>query len=71
MPSHDTFGAVFSRRDPERFQDCFVSWTGAIAQLLPSEVVAVDGKTARRSHNRPGPARARCIGSALGFPGTT
>ena len=53
MPSHDTFGAVFSRLAPERFRDCFVAWTRAIAQLLPGEVVAVDGKTARRSHDRP------------------
>lgn len=53
IPSHDTFGAVFSRLDPERFQDCFVAWTRAIAQLLPGEVVAVDGKTARRSYDRP------------------
>ena len=58
MPSHDTFGAVFSRRDPERFQDCFVAWSGAIAQLLPGEV-AVGGKTARRSHDRPARARGR------------
>ncbi len=53
MPSHDTFGAVFSRLDPERFQDCFVAWTRAIAQLLPGEVVAVNSKTARCSHDRP------------------
>lgn len=53
IPSHDTFGSVFSRLDPERFRDCFVAWTQAIAQLLPGEVVAVDGKTARRSHDRP------------------
>lgn len=52
IPSHDTFGAVFARLDPERFRDCFVAWTRAIAQLLPGEVVAVDGKTARRSHDR-------------------
>ena len=70
MPSHDTFGAVFSRLDPERFQDCFVAWTRAIAQLLPGEVVAVDGKTARRSHDRPVVGTARRLGSALGLPGT-
>ena len=35
IPSHDTFGDVFSRLDPEQFQDCFIAWTQAMAQLLP------------------------------------
>ena len=50
----DTFGDVFARLDPTQFQNCFVSWTQAIAQLLPGEVVAIDGKTARRSYDRAG-----------------
>ena len=37
-----------------QLQDCFVSWTRAIAELLPGEVVAIDGKTARRSYDRAG-----------------
>ena len=51
IPSHDTFGDVFSRLDPEQFQQCFMAWTQAVAQLLPGEVVAIDGKTVRRSHD--------------------
>ena len=39
------FGAVFARLDPAQFQSCFVSWTQAIAQLLPGAVVAIDGPT--------------------------
>ena len=54
IPSHDTFGDVFARLDPAQLQDCFVSWTQAIAELLPGEVVAIDGKTARRSYDRAG-----------------
>ena len=55
IPSHDTFGNVFSRLDPDRFQECFMEWTQAVADLLPGEVVAIDGKTVRRSHDkRPG-----------------
>ena len=50
-PSHDTFGDVFSRLDPEQFQECFMVWTQAVAQLLPGEVVAIDGKAVRRSHD--------------------
>ena len=55
IPSHDTFGAVFARLDPMQLQNCFVSWTQAIAELLPGEVVRrrrIDGKTARRSYDR-------------------
>ena len=52
VPSHDTFGAVFSRLDPEQFQSCFMEWTKQIAQLAQGEVVAIDGKTVRRSHDR-------------------
>ena len=55
IPSHDTFGDVFSRLDPDRFQECFMEWSQAVADLLPGEVVAIDGKTVRRSHdNRAG-----------------
>ncbi len=52
LPSHDTFGDGFSRLDPEQFQRCFMEWTQAIADLIPGEVVAIDGKTARRSHDK-------------------
>ncbi len=52
IPSDDTFGAVFSRLDPDQFQSCFMEWTKQIAQLAQGEVVAIDGKTVRRSHDR-------------------
>ena len=52
IPSHDTFGDVFSRLDPDRFQECFMEWSQAVAGLLPGEVVAIDGKTVRRSHDK-------------------
>ena len=42
IPSHDTFDDVFARLDPLQLQNCFVSWTQAIAELLP-------GLTGRRS----------------------
>ena len=65
VPSHDTFGDVFARLDPTQFQNCFVSWTQAIAQLLPGEVVAIDGKTARRSYDR-GEQGGHAYGQRLG-----
>ena len=58
IPSHDTFGEVFSRLDPEQFQSCFMDWTREVAQLAQGEVVAIDGKTVRRSHDRHSERRA-------------
>ncbi len=52
IPSHDTFGDVFARLDPDQFQHCFMEWVQAIAQVTQGEVVAIDGKTVRRSHDR-------------------
>lgn len=52
IPSHDTFGRVFARIDPEQFQACFHSWIQAAVTLTEEQVVAIDGKTARRSHDR-------------------
>ena len=52
IPSHDTFGRVFARLDPEQFQACFLSWVQAITTVLPAQQIASAGKTARRSHDR-------------------
>lgn len=53
IPSHDTFGAVFARLDPDQFQACFLQWVQAIATVTKGQVVAIDGKTARRSQDAP------------------
>jgi len=52
IPSHDTFARVFAQLKPAAFQDCFVRWVRAVMTQTVGEVVAIDGKTARRSHNR-------------------
>jgi len=49
IPSHDTFGRVFSLLDSEQFMDCFANWISNVARLTAGEVIAVDGKTLRRS----------------------
>lgn len=49
IPSHDTIGRVFARLDPEAFASCFMAWVGTVAERIKAEVVAIDGKTARRS----------------------
>ena len=51
IPSHDTFGRVFARLDPEQLQRCLVSWSAALRQASGGKLVALDGKTLRRSHD--------------------
>jgi predicted transposase YbfD/YdcC len=51
IPSHDTFGRVFARIDPKQFQHSFLTWVQALQQVRPN-VIAIDGKTHRRSHDR-------------------
>lgn len=50
IPSHDTFGRVFALLDPEAFQRRFIDWVRAVHEQVTG-VVAIDGKTARRSHD--------------------
>jgi predicted transposase YbfD/YdcC len=53
IPSHDTFGRVFARLDPTEFRACFLSWVQAVTGPARADgVVAIDGKTVRRSHDR-------------------
>lgn len=49
VPSHDTFGRVFSRLDSIEFYAALQSWTNEIAGSLKGETVAFDGKTLRGS----------------------
>ena len=52
IPSHDTFGRVFSLLDPEQFSACFMDWVRSVSELAHGEVVAIDGKTLRGYHDR-------------------
>ena len=52
IPSHDTFGRVFRWLDEQAFQARFVEWMSAICQATSGQVVAIDGKKLRRSHDR-------------------
>jgi len=51
IPSHDTISRVFSKMNPEEFEKCFFLWVGSLAEHV-SGVIAIDGKTLRRSHDR-------------------
>lgn len=48
-PSHDTFGDVFSAIEPEAVHRCFREWIETIREKISNEVIAIDGKTVRRS----------------------
>ena len=50
IPSHDTINRVFQMMDPKKFHDAFFRWTGAVAGKIEG-VVAIDGKTVRRSRD--------------------
>jgi predicted transposase YbfD/YdcC len=51
IPAHDTFGRVFALLNPESLHQAFLAWMSALAQLGP-EIMALDGKTIRRSLDR-------------------
>ncbi len=52
IPSHDTFGRVFAKIQPEEFQKRFRDWVQAVEHHTEGQVIAVDGKQLRRSHDR-------------------
>jgi len=45
IPSHDTISRVFSALDPQGLQTCCINWLRRISQLIPEEIIAVDGKS--------------------------
>ena len=52
-PSHDQLGDIFATLDADKFQRCFVSWVASLTGAA-AEVIAVDGKTVRRSYQKKG-----------------
>ena len=52
-PSHDHLGDIFATLDAEHFQRCFVAWVAALTGT-PEGVIAIDGKTSRRSYQKKG-----------------
>lgn len=52
-PAHDHLGDIFATLDAKQFQRCFVSWVAALTGA-PADVIAIDGKTLRRSYQKKG-----------------
>lgn len=51
IPAHDTLNDVINALDPALFKDCFTAWVDTLRDTGP-DIVAIDGKTSRRSHDR-------------------
>lgn len=64
IPSHDTMSRVFSSLDPKVFGQYFIEWTQEICKLSKGDLVAIDGKTIRRSYDKKGEKSAIHIVSA-------
>jgi len=52
VPSHDTFGRIFSLINPTTFEKCFIDWISSLSIDLKNEIISIDGKTLRGSANR-------------------
>src|SRR6266496_5340633 len=52
IPSHDTFNRVLQRLRPKEFQARLLNWIHSVAALSDGDIVAIDGKTLRRSQQR-------------------
>ena len=63
IPSHDTFGRVFAHIDPNQFEASFHHWVQGISTTIQG-VIAIDGKTSRRTHDRAAGKKALHLVSA-------
>lgn len=52
IPSRDTFRRVFAALDPDAFERCFLAWSAQLARITQGQLLAIDGKTIRRSFHR-------------------
>lgn len=52
IPSHDTFGRVFSLLDSEAFESCFLAWIESLSIDVKNEIISIDGKSLRCSHDK-------------------
>jgi predicted transposase YbfD/YdcC len=65
IASHDTISRVFAALDSQSFQACFIRWMATLCPSLEGQIVAIDGKTVRGSHQRRDGKRAIHMVSAF------
>src|SRR5713101_8363299 len=63
IPSYDTFGRVFALIDPKQFEASFLQWVQGISTTIKG-VIAIDGKTSRRTHDQEAGKKALHLVSA-------
>ena len=51
IPVDDTIARVMRKLDTKAFQSCFISWVKSVSEVTDGDVIAIDGKTLRRSHD--------------------
>lgn len=49
IPSHDRFNAILGALNPYEFERCLLSWVSALHEITDGQIIAIDGKTLRRS----------------------
>lgn len=64
IPSHDVLGDVFAKINPDEFSECFTHWINTLCEITKGEVVAIDGKTIRKSNDKSNGKRAFHVVSA-------
>jgi predicted transposase YbfD/YdcC len=52
IPSHDRFNAILALVRPEQFEKCLLEWITALQDITDGQIVAIDGKTLRRSYDK-------------------
>ena len=52
IPSHDRFNAILAAIKPAEFEKCFLNWITALQEISDGQIIAIDGKTLRRSYDK-------------------
>ena len=52
VPSHDRFNAILALVRPQEFEKCLLQWITALQDISEGQIVAIDGKTLRRSYDK-------------------
>ena len=63
-PTHDHLGDILATLDAEQFQRCFVAWVAAQTGI-PTEVIAIDGKTLRRSGSKTSKTKKKALANPV------